>query len=137
MDLDPIRPMDKTPTVLLVDDDPLNTALMKRILEGLPIPVTTVVASSGAAALEAARSAPPDLVVLDLHMPRMGGEAVLLGLRSDERTRAVPVIVVSGETPRGLLVGAIGLFQRPLNIEGFLSCVSGVLGLRPLDGRRD
>jgi len=55
----------------------------------------TDAAEDGAVALEKARARPPDAIVLDYSMPRLNGEQVLQLLRADERTRGVPVIMLT------------------------------------------
>lgn len=91
-------------TIVLADDDPDDRALVREALEeaGLPVDLRTV--NDGEELLEylrgdgryAAGEAPaPDLILLDLNMPRMSGHEVLDAMRADERLRAIPVIVLT------------------------------------------
>src|SRR5580765_4965106 len=80
-----------------------------------------VAARDGVEALEQAREHHPDLVLLDLMLPRLSGERVCRELRSDPRTRAVPIIVVSarvGETERlrALAAGADAFLAKPYDV---------------------
>jgi CheY-like chemotaxis protein len=79
--------------VLIVDDDPDAREVLTDIVESLGLNVRT--AEDGRVALETAYSEPPDLMLLDLMMPRMDGFSTLARLRSMPGTRRVPVIVVT------------------------------------------
>jgi CheY-like chemotaxis protein len=59
------------------------------------------VAMRGREGLELARQDPPDLVLLDLHLPDLSGEEVLGELRADPRTAEIPVVVVSADATTG------------------------------------
>lgn len=87
--------------ILLVEDDPSIAELAKLQLEDSEFTNEVVLARDGVEAigylLESGREAHrmPCLVLLDLHMPRMGGLDVLRRMRSEERTRFVPVVMLS------------------------------------------
>jgi two-component system response regulator len=83
--------------VLLIEDDGSYRWVIRRLLENaFGQDVTVEEFSTGEAALERASSdAPPDLVLLDLNLPGVDGFEVLRQLRGQERTRKVPVIVVT------------------------------------------
>ncbi len=82
--------------VLVVDDQPDLCTILVRLLGLMGHQAEGVL--DGAAALAAVRSAPPDLVVLDVMMPGLSGLDVLRTMRSDDRTRAVPVVMYSALT---------------------------------------
>lgn len=92
-----LRPVDRASRILIVDDDTeareLYARLARQALPDHPI----LLAESGAAALAILERATPGLVVLDLTLPDMDGFALLERLRTDRRTRQVPVLVVSGK----------------------------------------
>src|SRR5262249_41678765 len=69
------------PTILVVDDTPMNLSVLVRILEGSGYRI--LVARSGAAALDIARQTRPDLMLLDVAMPEMGGFDVCRALKED------------------------------------------------------
>lgn len=85
--------------VLLVDDEPEVRALLKRALTRAPGLDVVGEASDGAEALRIAADLAPDLVVLDLNMPGMGGEEALPLLR--EQLPEAKIAVVSGDQPSG------------------------------------
>ena len=80
--------------VLLVDDDEKSREIYRRILEIAKLAVET--ASSGVEALRFARERTPAVILLDLMMPGMDGGAVLQQLKRDDRTKAIPVIALTG-----------------------------------------
>ena len=96
--------------VLFVEDDEAVADMYKPKLELDGYLVT--VAAEGEAAVELALQNPPDLIFLDIRLPTMDGFQVLEVLRSDERTRWVPVVILSnyGEdelVERGFKLGAL------------------------------
>ena len=96
--------------VLFVEDDPSVAQMYKLKLEldGYQVQV----AADGEAAIEMAIQAPPDIIFLDIRLPKLDGLAVLEALRADERTRQVPVVILSNYSERelverGLKLGAL------------------------------
>lgn len=86
--------------ILVVDDDPGLRQLLTAVLELAGHQV--VEAPHGAAALELIQASPlPNLILTDLMMPVMGGFELIRQLRSDPRTAAIPIIVVSGNAEAG------------------------------------
>jgi two-component system phosphate regulon response regulator PhoB len=85
-------------TVLLVEDDPDIRHLISYKLTRGGFAVTE--AADGAAALREAQREPPDLVILDLRMPRMSGLEVCRELRAGARTAHVPIIMLTGHARR-------------------------------------
>jgi PAS domain S-box-containing protein len=117
--------------VLYIEDNPSNMALMKRIAESRS-EVQLIGASSGRTGLDLARTRQPDLILLDLHLPDMSGQEVLLHLRAEPETRTIPVVVVSADaTPeqiqRALGSGAISYVTKPLDIASMLLLLDEVL----------
>ena len=82
------------PTVLVVDDDPDFVAFVAAALEEEGYRV--VPACDGVEALEIARRTPPDLVTLDLQMPRKTGVLFYRQFKADPRLRSVPVVIITG-----------------------------------------
>ena len=85
-----------TGTILIAEDDRCLRRACDVALRGRGY--TTVLAEDGLQALALAASAKPDLVLLDLLMPRMSGIEVLRALRADEATRALPVLIFSNSS---------------------------------------
>jgi DNA-binding response OmpR family regulator len=101
---------DEEVKVLFIEDDPAVAEMYKLKLELDGYTVT--VARDGEEGLRMAGEAPPDIIFLDTRLPKMDGFAVLEQLRSAERTREIPVIILSnyGErelVDRGLKLGAL------------------------------
>lgn len=116
------------PTVLLCDDDPAVREEVRAMLARRGYAVTT--APDAAAALEHARTETPDVVLLDLRMPRMSGWEALDALRADERTRDIPVIVISGlqasQDPR-LASRTQGWVEKPLSEQSVARSLGAAL----------
>ena len=102
--------------ILVVDDIPENRLLLSEQLDQSGYAVTTV--SSGAQALAAAASVPPDLILLDIDMPGMDGYQVCARLKADPALREIPVIFLSGlgdtdHKVRGFAAGGIDYLTKP------------------------
>ncbi len=82
------------PVVLIVDDQELNRTLFESMLREDGYRTRT--AASGQAALEAVEAELPDLILLDLVMPGIGGLDVLQRLKAQERSRVIPIVVITG-----------------------------------------
>jgi CheY-like chemotaxis protein/anti-sigma regulatory factor (Ser/Thr protein kinase) len=98
--------------VLIVDDDPINRAVTVHMLASLDLALEE--AATGAEALAAAHARAPDLVLLDVHLEDMDGEAVLAALRA---MPAPPhVVLITGDPRIGALIGARATLLKPLDI---------------------
>src|SRR4051812_20912982 len=98
-----------TARVLIVDDIPTNLRLLEAKLTAEYFAVQS--AQSGAAALQFAESEPPDIILLDVMMPEMDGFEVCRRLKSNPRTAAIPVVMVTAlsdteDRVKGLDAGA-------------------------------
>ena len=127
---EPARPF----VVLQVDDDAVNRELMRQVLELRP-GIVLEAAGLGREALAAARERPPDLVLLDLRLPDMLGDAVLAALRADPRTAGVPVVVVTADDSQWRAqhlraAGATDYLVKPFDIGAFLTMIDGLRSKR-------
>jgi CheY-like chemotaxis protein len=118
-------------TILCVDDNPANVALIQQIVEKRP-QVSMLRAMQGGSGLELALEHDPDLVLLDLHLPDMSGEDVLSQLKNDPKTSHIPVIVVSAETDKARLqglerIGMDAFVAKPINVAGLLELIDASL----------
>src|SRR5690606_24768589 len=118
--------------VLLADDNADMRGYVTRLLEGAGYEVHAV--SDGAAALSAAFERPPDIVLSDVMMPKLDGFELLRALRGDERTRGMPVMLLSaraGEEARveGFESGADDYVVKPFSARELLSRVETQLRL--------
>ena len=92
------QPTDSTPiVVLLVEDDPGDVVLIQEAFEHNKVRNTLHVVGDGVEAMEYLRSAAarPDLVLLDLNLPRKDGREVLAEIKSDPALRSIPVVVLT------------------------------------------
>ena len=85
--------MKEKPTILIVDDEPYNIDYLEQELVDLEY--ETVSAANGNEALQRVEESNPDMILLDIMMPEMDGFEVLKLLKSDPKTRDIPVVVIS------------------------------------------
>ena len=133
--------------ILLVEDDPDGVELTLRALEKSNPPSHITVARDGVEALEylfgtgpqAARDLDslPQLILLDLKLPRMDGLEVLRRLRADTRTRHIPVVVLTSSTEESDLassyaLGANSYIRKPVDFREFVEAARhlGIYWLR-------
>lgn len=86
-------------TILVVEDNPMNMELIIDILETQGYRVLKAI--TGAAALDSVRSAPPDLILMDIQLPGLDGLTVTGALKDDPETRDIPVIALTAHAMRG------------------------------------
>jgi len=118
--------------VLLVDDS--RTALMMTtlLLRGGPFELLT--AENGRVAIEKAQREAPDLVLLDVVMPEMDGFEVVKHLRQEERTRDLPVVMLttrgeSDNVEQGFRLGCTDYLTKPVNGPELLAKINTLLGV--------
>ncbi len=121
----------EAPIVLYVEDNLSNLDLIQSLLAHRP-EVRLLPAMQGRLGLDLARQHRPQLILLDLHLPDIGGEDVLQRLREDPETRSIPVVVISadatpGQIDRLLAAGARAYLTKPLDIKRFLVLLGEVL----------
>jgi PAS domain S-box-containing protein len=121
-------------TVLYIEDNVANLRLLERILSRRP-GVTLVSAMQGSQGLELARAHRPDVIILDLHLPDISGDEVLVRLRDDRRTREIPVVILSadatpGQVTRLLARGARAYVTKPLEVSRLLALLDEIFGER-------
>jgi diguanylate cyclase (GGDEF)-like protein len=107
-----------TKRILLADDDPVSRLLATRALGALGFEVESV--EDGEDALAAIERDRPDLVILDVEMPRLGGFEACTALRSRRETREIPVLIATGRADaetidRALATGASDFIKKPLD----------------------
>jgi len=117
-------------TILLVEDDPdiLHMVAYKLRRAGFEVVETT----DGLAALDACRREPPDLVLLDVRMPRMDGIAVCRELRAGPRTGDVPIVMLSArardqDRELAYAAGATDYVVKPFSPRALVERVAAVL----------
>ena len=115
--------------ILVADDEALNLALIREILEDL-YELDTV--EDGQACLDAISVRVPDLLLLDVNLPRVNGLDVCRRLREREETKKLPIVVISahaapGDRESGLAAGATDYLAKPFDISGFRRLVQTLL----------
>jgi CheY-like chemotaxis protein len=123
----PIQEMPK-PTILICDDEEALRELIRLSLED---EYAFVEASDGDECLEVTRAELPDLVILDLMMPRRGGVEVLEELRADDELAQIPVLVITADPALGdqaRSAGASLVVVKPFTPVGLSSAVAELLG---------
>jgi CheY-like chemotaxis protein len=113
----------RVPRILVVDDEPMQRILLRRIFERAGHEVSE--ASNGAAALGAVRESPPDLVVTDMMMPVMDGAELIRQLRSAPATAGIPILAASGDFH--LAVGADAVVPKPYSWQHLAEVADGLL----------
>jgi ribonuclease P protein subunit RPR2 len=116
--------------ILLVDDEPALRELLRATFEGADVTVDE--ASSGLEAEARIRRRRPDVIVLDLRMPGMGGAELCRRLKARERTKAIPIVLLTGADPeearRAQEAGAAALVRKPFSPLDLLAVVERVAG---------
>lgn len=116
--------------ILAVDDSPTILAMLEEILVSAGYEVLT--AEDGAEALESARNERPDLILLDVMLPKLDGYRVCRLLKFDQKYKEIPIIMLTAKTEEqsvatGLRTGADQYLTKPVEPERLLEAVSDEL----------
>ncbi len=123
----------QTANIQIVDDNPENLTFLSAILTKRGYEVRTAI--NGSLALNAAQKHPPDLILLDIMMPKMSGHEVCKRLKADERTRDIPVIFISAldevlDKVKAFSAGGIDYITKPFHPEEVFARIETHLLLR-------
>ena len=125
-------------TILVVDDNPTDIMIMREALTSTKVQVQLHTACDGVVALEFLRGmgsygqAPrPDLILLDVNMPRKGGHEVLAELKADESLRTIPVVMLTTSRNEDDLARAYSAhvncyIRKPVDFDKFVTVVSSI-----------
>jgi two-component system cell cycle response regulator len=124
-------------TVLIVDDNPQNVELLQAFLESLPVKIVT--AADGIEALAKVAEHGPDLILLDIMMPKMSGFQVCKRIKGDPKTRDIQVLMVTalnelGDIEQATECGTDDFVSKPVNKFELLTRVKSLLRVRHLKG---
>jgi putative two-component system response regulator len=121
--------------ILIVDDLPENLDILSGLLEPEGYVIDT--ARDGLEGLEKALASPPDLILMDVSMPRMTGFEACRRLKSDERTQLVPILLVTGLGARddrieGIAAGCDDFLTKPVDFEQLIARTRSALRTKAL-----
>jgi len=137
----------KNSIILLVEDNPADVNLIEEALSEESLECGLRVINDGAKAIElmdrvdADQGEPcPDLMLLDLNLPKVSGQDVLQRIRSGARCKGIKVLIVSSsnapaDRERALRLGATDYFRKPSTLEQFMELGPKVRGLLQRDGK--
>lgn len=122
-------------TVLIVDDNAQNIELLQAFLESLPVKIVTAV--DGVDALQKVTEHNPDLILLDIMMPRMSGFQVCKRLKGDSKTKDIQILMVTalnelGDIEQASECGTDDFVSKPVNKFELLTRVKSLLRVRHL-----
>src|SRR6266487_3205807 len=120
-------------TVMIVDDNVQNVELLQAFLEALPVKIIT--AYDGVEALEKVKQHNPDLILLDIMMPKMSGFQVCRRLKGDAKTRDIQVLMVTalnelGDIEQANECGTDDFISKPVNKLELITRVKSLLRVR-------
>ena len=124
---------EKTGTILYIEDNASNTELVGQILLNLRPTIHMVSNSKGTRTVSLAIEHAPDLILLDLDLPDIQGIEVLKLLQAEEKTKGIPVVVVSADAmpqqiDKLMMAGSKDYLTKPLDIRTFLEVVDEWVG---------
>ncbi len=118
------------PTILCIEDDADHRLMVHTILTGMGF--ATAQARNGGDGVALAKAVRPDLILLDLYMPKMDGFGVMKSLKEDPLTCNIPIIIVSAwlsgdHRQRALEAGAIDIVGKPYDPEALANLIQRCL----------
>ncbi len=117
--------------ILYIEDNPANTRLFEKIIDRFEqLSVTTVM--EPLLGIYEARTAPPDIIVLDINLPDLDGYEVLEVLKNDARTKNIPVVALSAnamsiDVNKGLKAGFIDYLTKPVEVNRLIEVFNQLL----------
>ncbi len=116
--------------ILIVEDDPKSLILARDLLQISGF--TTIEATDGEQGIELAKAKKPDLILMDIMMPRMDGYTACREIKMDKATKAIPVVMLTSlgyelNKQLGKGVGADGYITKPVNRQELLDVISRFL----------
>ena len=123
--------MAKKKTILVVDDNPDIVTVVKTLLEVKGYKVQS--AYSGQEVFNLLAKQKPDLIILDIMMPRMDGLEVLTRLKGDSNTRPIPVVLLTAKQPDEAILGGYDIWAdsyitKPFTNPQLLNVINRLIG---------
>jgi DNA-binding response OmpR family regulator len=120
-------------TILIIDDIPDAAGVLPRILTNAGFKVR--IAEDGKTGIQMVEKMSPDLILLDIMMPEMDGFEVCQQLKSQEKTRDIPIIFLTAlvdslDKAKGFELGAVDYITKPFQGEQVIACVNAHLSNR-------
>jgi two-component system cell cycle response regulator DivK len=117
-------------TILIVEDEPKNLKLFRDLLQRFGF--ETVEATDDEQGVELARTKKPDLILMDIMMPKMDGLEATRLLKADDTTKRIPIIALTsyamkGDRERTIEAGCDGYIAKPVDIQELLKAVEHFL----------
>lgn len=117
--------------ILIVEDNPQNRYLVSFLLEQQGYELTT--AEDGAEALEMLESDTPDLILMDMQLPKVDGYEATRRIKADERLRDIPLVALTAHSmrrdeQRAIDAGCDEFVTKPVDADGLLALVGRLLG---------
>ncbi|WP_457552464.1 HD domain-containing phosphohydrolase [Desulfobacula sp.] len=125
--------MGKRSRILVVDDEEINLRLLEALL--LPMGYEVIMANNGEEAIKKVREVHPDVILLDIMMPKMNGFEVTRQLKEDEETKIIPIVMVTAlkeveHRVKALEVGADDFLTKPLDKMELMARVKSLLKVK-------
>ncbi len=120
----------KRPTILIVEDNPLNLKLFQDVLSVHGY--LTIADESGELAFTLADDYHPDLIVVDMHLPHISGETLVKTLKQDDFLNEIPILAVTANASQeieesALEAGADHFLLKPFTIGTFVTIIQGLI----------
>jgi len=114
--------------VLVVDDDKSISEMIKRLLKYYDSSLFVEIVHDGTVAIQKINELLPNLITLDINIPGSNGYEVCKTIKTNEKTKHIPIIVISGEEDKDakskmLSLGADGFLPKPFDINNFLNII--------------
>ena len=113
--------------IMVIDDDPIVVKYLKALFDDNGY--ETLVAYDGTEAEDLVKQTKPDLITLDLEMPKEWGPRFYRKMRKDEELKDIPVIVISGlSNPKHAIKDAVAVIRKPFDADKVLDIVKSTIG---------
>ena len=125
------------PSILIVDDDPVIRNLLTQLLEDFQESgVRILTAENGEAAMESIKGEKPDIIFLDVMMPKMNGFEVCDMVKRNPETKDICIVILTAkgqetDKQKAKELGADYYITKPFNIDEIINKVIDILGIRP------